>query len=185
MPRHSFEPVFKKCGGRLQPALSTSVHRDSSQVHLVSVPHRTDSARREPDRFCKPPPIVLRRDCAPVTQHPEKSPLQRRQCHKRSVQIEERRDPTALFLYFLFLLYLLCFLHIASCAALFVPRAGLTLPAMYFHPSTSTGNPRTRQKAAVIHVSVCAAVRIIICASAVSSPISATGPRVNASSNPK
>src|SRR6266404_5274433 len=136
--------------------LSQAIHRDSSQVHFVSVADRTESARREASRFRKPQPIVLHRNHTPVPQQAEKSPLQRRQRYERPIQIKERCNGPALLLCILYFLYLLSFLHAASCAALFVPRTGLTFPAMYFHPSNSTGNPRSRQNPAVIDVSICA-----------------------------
>src|SRR5260370_8659802 len=78
---------------------------------------------------------------------------------------------------FLSLVNLLSHFHIASCAALFAPRAGPTFPAMYFHPSTSTGNPRSRQNAAVIHVNTCAPTRIMACTSAAHSPTPPPHPR--------
>src|SRR5208282_5262884 len=109
-------------------------------------------------------------------------PLERRQRHQRPVQIEKCRYSSALLLYLInliYFLYLYWSLHTASCETLFT-RPGPTLPAMYFQPSTSTGKPRTRQNAAVTHVKTCAPTRMVACASAASSPTSATGPRVSA-----
>ena len=59
------------------------------------------------------------------------------------------------------------------------------LLARNLHPSTSTGNPRTTQKTPVIHASVCAPARIAACMSRLTGPSSATGPLVNANSNPR
>ena len=56
----------------------------------------------------------------------------------------------------------------ASCATLFAPPTGPAFPAMYFHPSTSTGNPRSKQNAAVIHVNTYAPTRIMAWTSAAS-----------------
>src|SRR6266850_5781172 len=151
--------------------------------------------RHQPHRFPQPQKIVFCRDCSPVSQEAEKGSLQRRRPQERSIQIKKRRNSSALLLYFLFFLGLRPSLHMASCAAVllsrmdlgafFAPGLGPTFPAMYFHPSASTGNPRSRQNAAVIHVNTFAPTRIIACISAASSPASATGPRVSANSNPK
>src|SRR6266446_5752569 len=111
---------------------------------------------------------------APLPRFRKEPPLERRPCNQRPVQIKKCRNPSGHFARF----------HAIFLATLFPPRA-TTPSAKYFHPSSRTGNPRTRQNPAVAHAKICAPMRISICASAVKSPISATGPRVSASSNPK
>jgi hypothetical protein len=133
-----------------------------------------DSAWREPRRPSQPQKLIPKRNRAPLPQFRKKPPLERRPQYQRPVQIKKCRNPPNYFARF----------HAIFLAILFPPRA-TTPSAKYFHPSSSTGNPRTRQNPAVAHVKICAPMPINICASAPNSPISATGPRVNANSNPK
>src|SRR5580658_10957164 len=140
-----------------------------------------DPARQQPDRLRNPQDIVPNLNQLPISQHREKSSLQGRQAHQRSIQIEKRRDASVL------LHHVLCFPwlhHIAPCAILFARRTCPT-PDKNRHPSANTGNPRNKQNAAVIQVSTWAPTRTNPCTSAVIPPSSATGPRVNASSNPR
>src|SRR5580704_1446304 len=165
------------------------IRSHASQIHFVCMHDLIDSSRHKPRRFHQPQKTIPNANELPITQHPKKSALQRRQRHQGSVQIKKRRDPSVLlryFLYFLSLLYFLCLLphHIAPCAARFTLRTGPTLETKR-QPSASTGNPRNKQNAAVIHVKTCAPTRTSPCKSAVVPPSKATGPRVNANSNPK
>src|SRR6266446_3824065 len=153
---------------------SVAARAHTSQIHFVRIEHHPDSSRREPHRPCQPKKIIPHRNGTPLPQFRKEPPLERRPCNQRPVQIKKCRNPSGHFARF----------HAIFLATLFPPRA-TTPSAKYFHPSSRTGNPRTRQNPAVAHAKICAPMRISICASAVKSPISATGPRVSASSNPK
>src|SRR5690348_7614396 len=152
-----------------------------SQIHFVRVQDLIDPAWRQPYRFFHPHPIIACDNFVPVSQSPKKSPFKRRPRHKRSIQIKKSGHTRTLLRHFL---RLSLFLHSAPCATRFALRACPT-PETKRHPSASTGTPRIRQNPAVIQVSTCAPTRTIDCESPVMPPISATGPRVNASSSPR
>src|SRR5580698_6334208 len=184
MPHHSVDRLRIK-----RPSFQRIlfINRNSTQIHLVRVHDLIDPPRHQPDRLRNPQNIVPNPNQLPISQHREKSLLQGWQAHQRPIQIEKRRDAGLLLLNIHWLHYLLYFPllhHIAPCAILFTRRTWPT-PETNHHPSASTGNPRNKQNAAVIHVSTCAPARTRACASAVIPPSSATGPRVNASSNPR
>src|SRR5262249_52275131 len=104
----------------------------------------------------------------PMPKRASKSALKRRLFDQCPIHIEKRRA-----------------IHAASRT---IPALGGTVEvarARYFQPSTSTGNPRTMQNAAVVHVSTCARVRIVVCKSLAGVPSSAAGGRVRASSKPR
>ena len=65
------------------------------------------------------------------------------------------------------------------------PPLAQRFPLMNCQPSTKTGIARTKQNTAVAEVNATAPLRIAVCISGVSPPISATGPRVSASSSPR
>src|SRR5438445_1150651 len=60
-----------------------------------------------------------------------------------------------------------------------------TAPGFVWRLESSSGNPRSRQNAAVDHVRICAMARIVKCVSLAMVPSKATGPRVSASSSPR
>src|SRR5467141_1140244 len=123
----------------------------AAQVHFVGVPHSLDSSRCEPRQPCQPQKITPHLYRAPTSQFRKKPPLERRPRYQRPVQIKKCRNLSAQFARF----------HAIFLVTLFPPRA--TIPsAKYFHPSSRTGNPRTRQNPAVAHVKICAPMRISI-----------------------
>src|SRR5579872_1731682 len=194
MPRHTANR------GREKRKLSKRqrAHRHISQVRLVTVNRVQDAARGEPYRCGHPPQIVCGWNQAFASQFRNEAPLQRWKGHQRSVDVEKRSNSArvcfknairhravdvsnGLHAVFLTETFATAIFAVVTGAILPAPM----LPAMNCQPSTRTGIARTRQNTAVAEVSATAPLRIAACAAGVSPPISATGPRVSASSRPR
>src|SRR5438309_11972272 len=70
-----------------------------TQIHFVRLQSLSDPSRQKPQCLPQPQKIISCRDFSPVSQHPEKPSLQRRQAHDRSVSATKRRDCSFAFLH--------------------------------------------------------------------------------------
>src|SRR5260370_5749807 len=106
-------PVFVPSEDSSVSAATLEENLHSEQVHFVPLQDRAEPARHQPQRFPEPREIVLRANLPPVPQRSKEPPLQRRQRHKRPIQIKKRRNSSALLPY-LYLLYFFPPFHIDS-----------------------------------------------------------------------
>src|SRR6267142_1675369 len=171
--QHMLRNAFH-CRGKQRCSARRAIHletgrADRSQIRFVSLQHMGRAIRRLAHGFFQPDKSIPRRNFSLVPQSAKESSFERWLLDKRSVHVEKSRRAA----------------HAASRTTPALRGTEEVACAMYFQPSTSTGNPRTRQNAAVPQVRTLASVRIVMCASAASVPTNATGPRVSASSSPR
>src|SRR5437868_9135530 len=137
-----------------------------AKIHFVCAHSRRYFAWENANQFGQPCKIISERNLSLPLQIPEEPALERRLGKQCSVNIKKGQA------------------HAVS-AEDFRLRGATTSCVKIGQPASSTGNPRNKQNAAVAQVRICAMKRMVRCVSAAIVPSSATGPRVNANSNPR